>query len=191
MVKSGRGTHSARATGSGRSVPNWTFLALHFFHTMALVVWVAPAAAGLGLAALLLAACTIEVEEEGDADVQGSVVRMLEESADAWNRGELDGFMDDYLESVNTTYIGGTGLLSGYESIRARYAPLFEPGATRDSLRFEHVRVRRLAAIEAVLITTLAAPRISPSLPRWRPSRATPGGSIRRSFQTMRRSSAK
>ena len=106
--------------------------------------------AGLGLAALLLAACTIEIEDEGDADVQGSVVRMLEESADAWNRGELDGFMDDYLESANTTYIGSAGLLSGYESIRARYAPLFEPGATRDSLRFEDVRVRRLAAIEAV-----------------------------------------
>ena len=105
---------------------------------------------GYGLAVLLLAACTIEIEDEGDADVQGSVVRMLEESAEAWNRGELAGFMDDYLESTNTTYIGSTGLLSGYESIRDRYAPLFEPGATRDSLRFEDVRVRRLAAIEAI-----------------------------------------
>jgi len=106
--------------------------------------------AGYGLAVLLPAACTIEIEDEGDADVQGSVVRMLEESAGAWNRGELAGFMDDYLESTNTTYIGSTGLLSGYESIRDRYAPLFEPGATRDSLRFEDVRVRRLAAIEAI-----------------------------------------
>jgi ketosteroid isomerase-like protein len=106
--------------------------------------------AGLWMAVLLLAACTIEVEDEGDADVQESVIRMVEESAGAWNRGELDGFMDDYLESGNTTYIGSAGLLSGYESIRARYAPLFEPGATRDSLRFEDVRVRRLAAIEAI-----------------------------------------
>jgi ketosteroid isomerase-like protein len=106
--------------------------------------------AGYGLAVLLSAACTIEIEDEGDADVQGSVVRMLEESAGAWNRGELAGFMDDYLESTNTTYIGSTGLLSGYESIRDRYAPMFEPGATRDSLRFEDVRVRRLAAVEAI-----------------------------------------
>lgn len=109
-----------------------------------------PKLAGFGLAVLLLAACTIEIEDEGDADVQGSVVRMLEESAEAWNRGELAGFMDDYLESTNTTYIGSTGLLSGYEAIRARYAPLFEPGASRDSLRFDDVRVRRLAAVEAI-----------------------------------------
>jgi ketosteroid isomerase-like protein len=106
--------------------------------------------AGLWLAVLSAAACTIQIEDEGDADVQGSVVRMLEESAGAWNRGELAGFMDDYLESTNTTYIGSMGLLSGYESIRARYAPLFEPGASRDSLRFDDVRVRRLAAVEAI-----------------------------------------
>lgn len=105
---------------------------------------------GCGLAVLFLAACTIEIEDEGDADVQGSVVRMLEESAGAWNRGELAGFMDDYLESTNTTYIGSSGLLSGYESIRAEYAPLFEPGASRDSLRFDDIRVRRLAAVEAI-----------------------------------------
>jgi len=106
--------------------------------------------AGLWLALLFVTACTIEIEDEGDADVQGSVLRMLEESAGAWNRGELAGFMDDYLQSANTTYIGSTGLLRGYESIRARYAPLFESGAARDSLRFEDVRVRRLAAIEAI-----------------------------------------
>ena len=106
--------------------------------------------AGLLLAVSFVAGCTIEVEGDGDADVQGSVQRMLEESAGAWNRGELAGFMDDYLESANTTYIGSAGLLRGYESIRDRYAPLFEPGAARDSLRFEDVRVRRLAAIDAI-----------------------------------------
>jgi len=104
------------------------------------------------LAALsLVAACRFEIEDEGDADVQAAVERMLVESAGSWNRGELAGFMDDYMESENTTYVGGGGLLIGYESIHARYAPLFEPGAARDSLRFESVRTRRLAAVEAIV----------------------------------------
>jgi len=96
------------------------------------------------------AGCKLEIEEEGDADVQGTVESMLNESAVDWNRGDLDGFMDDYLHSENTTYVGGRGLISGVDSIRARYAPLFEPGAARDSLRFEDVRVRRLAAVYAL-----------------------------------------
>ena len=77
---------------------------------------------GCGLAVLFLAACTIEIEDEGDADVQGSVVRMLEESAGAWNRGELAGFMDDYLESTNTTYIAEVGSTSRMPSTAAAAA---------------------------------------------------------------------
>jgi len=103
------------------------------------------------LAALSLGTgCRFEVEEEGDSNVQAAVEKMLVESAGAWNRGELAGFMDDYLESENTTYIGGGGLLTGYEAIHSRYASLFEPGVARDSLRFEGVRTRRLAAVEAI-----------------------------------------
>ncbi len=108
----------------------------------------------LALTPLLLclsaAACTFEVEVDADADVQTAVETMLSQSAIAWNDGRLDGFMDDYLESSNTTYIGVSGLIVGYEGIRERYAPLFEPGASRDSLEFTDVRVRRLAAIEAI-----------------------------------------
>ena len=76
---------------------------------------------------------------------------MLAESAEAWNRGELDGFMDDYVESEATTYIGRSGMLTGYSAIRDRFAPLFEPGAQRDSLRFENVRSRRLGAVDGVV----------------------------------------
>ena len=95
--------------------------------------------------------CRFEIEDEGDSNVQAAAERMLLESAGAWNRGELDGFMDYYLESENTTYIGEGGLLTGYDSIRARYAPSFKPGTARDSLRFEEVRTRRLAAVEAIV----------------------------------------
>jgi ketosteroid isomerase-like protein len=101
-------------------------------------------------ATLIVSGCTIEIEEEGDSDLHGSVERMLAGSAEAWNGGVLDGFMDDYLESENTTYIGGGGLLTGYDEIYERYAPLFEPGASRDSLRFENIRTRRLAVVEAI-----------------------------------------
>ena len=98
----------------------------------------------------IAAGCWIEVEED-PADLQTSIETMLVESAAAWNRGELEGFMDDYLESEATTYIGSSGMLIGFEAIQARYAPLFEPGAERDSLRFEQIRARRLGAVDGVV----------------------------------------
>jgi len=93
--------------------------------------------------------CTIERTDDvaGGTDMQTAIRHMLDESAVAWNNGVIDGFMDDYLEAATTTYIGGPGLIIGYEGIRQRYAPLFEPGAERDSLRFESLRVRGLGPL--------------------------------------------
>jgi len=69
---------------------------------------------------------------------------MLEESASSWNRGDIEGFLDDYLDAPTTTFVGRDGLRRGVEAIREVYAPRFAPGATRDSLRFESLRVRGL-----------------------------------------------
>lgn len=65
-------------------------------------------------------------------------------SAAAWNRGDLDGFMSDYAADSLPTFVAGGHLIRGHDAIRARYAPLFAPGAQRDSLRFEEMSVRRI-----------------------------------------------
>ncbi len=128
---------------------------------MAATIVTSPAGSAAGFVLLVAAlgsapaACLIE----GGAPVAGTdtipgietqVTRMLESSAGAWNRGDLDGFMDDYLRSPMTTYIGSSGRVAGWEAIRARYAPLFQAGALRDSLRFEQVTARPLGEDHAL-----------------------------------------
>lgn len=63
-------------------------------------------------------------------------------SAAAWNRGDLDSFMSDYVRDSLTSFVSGGHLHHGYDFIRNRYAPRFAPGAQRDSLRFEEFSVR-------------------------------------------------
>lgn len=104
-------------------------------------------AAVVGLAAH---ACTIEpVGNGGDAradepDFRTQVSQILDVQAAAWNAGDLDGFMSSYDLSPETSYIGSSGLITGFEGIRGRYAPLFGPGAERDSLHFTDLSVREL-----------------------------------------------
>lgn len=111
------------------------------------------AAAGLcGLAVLLgwlPAACRIEggapvSETDTIPGLETQVALMLEGSAEAWNRGDLEAFMSGYLRSPTTTYLGTSGLVGGWDAIRARYAPLFQAGSLRDSLRVEQISVRPL-----------------------------------------------
>lgn len=91
-----------------------------------------------------------ERNERSLAGIRDAVQSMLDSSAVAWNAGRIEGFMDDYVESPTTTYIGGAGLVEGWDAIYERYAPLFEPEAARDSLRFVDLKVRRLSATLAL-----------------------------------------
>jgi len=74
------------------------------------------------------------------------VAEMLEASALAWNRGDLDGFMSDYLADTTTTFMSGGRVQHGFDWIRDNYAPRFAPGAQRDSLRFEKAEGRALGS---------------------------------------------
>lgn len=80
-----------------------------------------------------------------DTAATAQIRRMLDESAQAWNRGDLDGFMRSYAPGEGTTYVGRRGLLRGPDQIRASYAPRFAPGYRRGTLHFEDLEVDLLA----------------------------------------------
>jgi uncharacterized protein (TIGR02246 family) len=86
------------------------------------------------------------------ATVRVELEAMLRRAAVDWNRGDLDGFMSDYLPSDSTTYIGGRGLVRGPSAIRASYARLFTGEMVRDSLSFVILDVDPVAPDVANLI---------------------------------------
>jgi len=53
--------------------------------------------------------------------------------------------VSDYAHDSTTTFVSGGHLHFGYDWIRSNYAPLFQPGARRDSLRFEEMYSRELS----------------------------------------------
>jgi uncharacterized protein (TIGR02246 family) len=71
---------------------------------------------------------------------------LLDQSASAWNAGDLDGFLMTYARDSATTFVTTRGPVYGFETIRGRYAARFEPGAERDSLHFTDFTVRMLGA---------------------------------------------
>ena len=86
------------------------------------------------------------------ATIRAELEAMLHRSAAAWNRGDLDGFMSDYLPGDSTTYIGGRGLVRGPAAIRTSYARLFTGEVQRDSLSFVILDVDPVAPNVANLI---------------------------------------
>jgi len=89
-----------------------------------------------------LAACAAPAPAPPDPTPE--LEALLDQSARAWNAGDLDGFLVTYARDSATTFVTTRGPVYGFETIRGRYAARFEPGAERDSLHFTDFTVRML-----------------------------------------------
>jgi uncharacterized protein (TIGR02246 family) len=78
-------------------------------------------------------------------EARTEISSMMDASARAWTRGDLDGFMDSYERGSGITYVTPAGVVHGRDAIRARYAPRFASGSRQDSLSFENLEVDLLA----------------------------------------------
>jgi uncharacterized protein (TIGR02246 family) len=80
------------------------------------------------------------------------IIKMMERSAQSWNRGDLNAFVADYDSVMAATFVQKNGVVRGRPAIREIYAPRFAPGGKRDSLSFENIEVDLLAPDAANVI---------------------------------------
>jgi uncharacterized protein (TIGR02246 family) len=83
--------------------------------------------------------------ERPPADRRADIEAVLRHGADAWNRGDLAGFMSDYAPDSTLSYVSGRGVQYGWHALYERYERgSFAPGKLRDSLAFSDLAVRAL-----------------------------------------------
>lgn len=94
----------------------------------------------LALVLMCMGAAALAQPESGDAEVIKSAMAA---QAEAWNRGDIPAFMQEYDNSAETTFVG-TEVRKGYGPILERYRTNY---ATRDQmgkLTFSNLEVRLL-----------------------------------------------
>lgn len=106
------------------------------------------AAVAAAVAVLGGAACTLETRPE--ENLRDSIAEMLDDSAEAWNRGDLEGFLESFAAAPSTTFMTENGPVTGIESIRSGYEGFFDGSVPRDSLAFEDLTVRTFPPLIAV-----------------------------------------
>jgi ketosteroid isomerase-like protein len=98
---------------------------------------------GLWWALALGGACVGPKVDTGDP--QRDIRATLERSAQDWNRGDLDGFMGDYIRDSTLSYVQGGHVQYGWQALYDHYRQTyFSAGTHRDSLSFAEVHVRPL-----------------------------------------------
>lgn len=112
--------------------------------------------AALGpLLALALAGCGISIHDSGGRgsdEARGEVIRVLEAQAAAWNRGDLEGFMDGYWKSPELVFTSGGRIQRGWQTTLERYRSTYGTAKeTMGLLSFYDVEVHSLGDAAWVL----------------------------------------
>lgn len=79
----------------------------------------------------------------GDA---AAMNRAMADSAAAWSRGDLDGFMAAYEHSPETAFVTAKGVLRGWETMRERYRKTYGQGKALGALSFSDVEITALGS---------------------------------------------
>ena len=94
------------------------------------------------LVVLLIALSSVSYSQDKD---QKEIRNILKTQTEAWNRGDIDAFMNGYWESDSLKFIGKSGVTYGYKETLARYKKNYFDTAQMGKLAFELLEVKQLS----------------------------------------------
>mgnify|MGYP003693926499 CR=1 FL=1 len=77
---------------------------------------------------------------------------ILHAQQDAWNRGDVDEFMNGYARSASTVFISEDSVRRGWETVRARYRQKYSDRAKMGTLSFSDIEINLLSSDAAVVL---------------------------------------
>lgn len=111
------------------------------------------AVAMLGVAASELAAA--------QTDIASEIRIVLQSQQDAWNRGDIDAFMNGYSRSVETVFVSGDEVTRGWQKVLDRYKKKYSDRAKMGTLTFSNLEITPLSNDSAVVLGSWELKRAS------------------------------
>lgn len=82
----------------------------------------------------------------------------------AWNRGDIDGFMDGYARSDATEFVSGDKVTRGWQTVRDRYRKKYDNREKMGRLTFSDIKITPLGSDASLVLGRwqLARPKDKP-----------------------------
>jgi hypothetical protein len=81
----------------------------------------------------------------GQSKDQNAILKVLDDQNAAWNRGDIDGFMQGYWKSDSLMFVGKTGVTYGWQNTLNNYKKGYPDTAAMGKLIFTNIKVRQLS----------------------------------------------
>ena len=77
---------------------------------------------------------------------------VLDAQATAWNRGDIDGYMDGYDRSPHTVFVSGDRVTRGWQPVLERYKKAYDSREKMGVLTFSDVEITMLSKDAAIVL---------------------------------------
>ena len=92
---------------------------------------------------LTLSACVSSQEpEKSDEQIAQEVRAVMDGQQKAWNRGDVEGFMEGYDRADTTTFVSGDQLISGWQTVLDRYKKQYGSREQMGTLTFAELAIK-------------------------------------------------
>jgi ketosteroid isomerase-like protein len=99
---------------------------------------------------LLAALATAAQSKHGGAIAE--IHAVLRAQQNAWNRGDIDGFMNGYARSKSTIFVSKNIVRRGWETVRERYKEKYSDRAKMGLLTFSDLEIMPVSSDVAVVL---------------------------------------
>jgi uncharacterized protein (TIGR02246 family) len=103
------------------------------------------------ICSILIAPFVCAAAEQSPNSVS-QIQSVLNAQQDAWNRGDIDAFMNGYARSASTVFVSEDEVGRGWETVRKRYQEKYSDRTKMGTLSFSEIEVTMLSPDAAVVL---------------------------------------
>src|SRR5205807_7684715 len=101
---------------------------------------------------LVVASLLAQSAKKDDSRRIAAIRAVLDTQAAAWNRGDIEGYMDGYDRSPDTVFVSGDRINRGWQMVLDRYKKSYESREKMGVLSFSDVEITMLSKDAAAVL---------------------------------------
>ncbi|HEY4272697.1 MAG TPA: AtzH-like domain-containing protein [Candidatus Udaeobacter sp.] len=113
----------------------------------------------MAISCCILTATVVGAAPQNPPNAIAEVQSMLRAQQDAWNRGDIDEFMNGYARSASTVFVSDDQVTRGWNTVRERYRQKYSDRTKMGTLAFSDLEITMLSSDAAVVLGRWALKR--------------------------------
>ena len=94
----------------------------------------------------------VAVTDKRESKIIAAVRAVIDAQREAWNRGDVEGYMDGYARSEDTIFVSGDSVTRGWQTVLDRYKKNYNSREKMGTLTFSGLEITPIGGDAAIVL---------------------------------------